>query len=1107
MPPKQSPDENKSSRRRSKFKFKDIKGVFTRGEQPQVEEVAAEPPDPPDTPIHSRYATTQKREAARRQADLDYKSTDNLSGRATPSTTYFSSPAATPSVESPFRNPEGSTPGAQSTSSYKPRWDPGSYWKNEHEIDGQPVTQPSSETSREPLVQSAAPQGTSTQSGAPQIMVELPSERMIDTEPIEMPAEEATPAETNPEQQQQQQQQQEEEEEEEETMRHQTGNVNGRDSPRATRHHKDSFSERAGGLPSSPDQHKAGASQPPLDPARAAATFVYQPKVSSATQRRPLGNPPYPTTQTDTVPYQLVPLRGASVRPETVRVEAVRSEVAQSEAGRSEARRSETTRSQATREATRSEAVQPQDVRSQATQSEVTQSEPVRSETLRSEAGWSETVRSQAARAEVARAETVRPKTTRSDAARSEAIQQDHPINEDHTPDERDQRSDSVESPNPFNYIHDDSNDDDDGRWSHQSTEQHADPTERRGFGIPDVFRRNGGTQKQHQTLHKSAAQNSNLDDWSRMLKAFQKQHKVPKDPYNDQLGTVLQWAARELEKRRQAAENKDQQIKSYSGTVGKLKEDIARLNSTLESRNRQVHQIQGDWTKAENSKQKAVAERDSLQNQVRGFRDALKSAEKKLEASQHDYETAVSERSTAQQEAAMYQKHYEQTASELQKSTSSYNRVVGERNMARSECNQYWKDAQQKESELENALGINKQLEHNLTTTTNERDAYKQSSDNALARCVKLESDKKEEIANIQVMYSRQINTLNEKSKKKQEELETNIRDMALSHQRVIDEMTAEHEAEITRRDAEAKSLEERFRAKLRADTTRLQNELTAAHKRMASYSNMDDYVATPDDELRSNFLHLAQRINNLNYWVPRPDAYSFDPELDPDNFLTRNAEQGGRNWPKFVRHVCWRIIIRGFFGRSLGFGALGYQGGDGFDALDHLFQVFAVTDPKGSRGLILPNTKAVNAWRADFFGKLLKKWRQGSASDDYYLRFFQANVNMVTNDLVASLQRASGSRLDPQASGEIAEFVEGLGILALEMASQRAQIYLDSCEHGESANIDRFKDEAGMGGGSSTVDLMIQPCIRRVGDGRNDLRAERVIVKGDFVSVTAGY
>lgn len=147
------------------------------------------------------------------------------------------------------------------------------------------------------------------------------------------------------------------------------------------------------------------------------------------------------------------------------------------------------------------------------------------------------------------------------------------------------------------------------------------------------------------------------------------------------------------------------------------------------------------------------------------------------------------------------------------------------------------------------------------------------------------------------------------------------------------------------------------------------------------------------------------------------------------------------------------------------------------------------------------------MNTWRSIFFEALLKKWRQGSASDSHYLMLFQSNVNTVAGELVAALQRASGSRLDPQASGEIGEFVEGLGTLVLEMASQRAQIYLDSCEHGESASADRFKDEAGMGSGSSAVDLMIQPCIRRVGDGRNDLRAERVIVKGDFVSITAGF
>ncbi|KAI8692573.1 hypothetical protein NCS56_00014300 [Fusarium sp. Ph1] len=1077
--PSKPRDETKSASKRWSKKLKD---KFTNRGEPQVEEVAA--PELPDTPIHNQYAT-QKREAARRQAELGFTSTDNLSGRATPSTSYWSSATATPSVESPQRNPDGLTPGTQSASPYRSRIESGSIWKNEHEIDGQPVTQPSSETSRGTLTRSP-PQVTSTQSDAPRLMVELPSERMIDTEPIEMPVEEPTSTETS--------------QEPEETMRSQTGNTNGRDSPRATRHRNESYSERTGGLPSSPDQHRAGPSQPPMDTARAAAALAFQSQTSGATQRRPVGSttgsPPYPTAQNDTVPLQLVPLRGTSVRPEVVSSDAVRSEVAQSDGVRPEAIRS-----------VRSEAVRSDTLRSDTLRSEAARSEVARSEAARSETVRSDTVRSEVARSEVARSEAARSGAARSEAARAEAVRLDPPINKDHIPDERDRRSDPVRETDPFNYILDDDDDNDDDQWSHQSTEQHVESEERRGSGLRDRFRRNGGTQKQHQTLHKPTTQNSNLDDWSRKLKAFQKQHKVPKDPYVDQLGTVLQWANKELEKRKHAVETKDQQIKSYTGSVGKLKDEIARLNSLVDARNRQIHQMQDDWTKAENAKRTAAAERDSMQTHARGLKDTLKSTQKKLEAAEQDYQTAVGERNTAQQESAMYQNHYEQTTTELQKANSNLNRVVGERNKARTECNQYWETAQQKDLELENALKINKQLDHSLTTTTNERDAYKQSSDTALARCLELEKEKKDEIAKMQAICSRQISTLNENSRKKQEELEGTITDMALSHQRVVEEMTAEHEAEIARRDAEAKNLEERFRAKLRAETTKLQNELTAAHKRMASYSNMDDYVATPDDEFRSNFLHIAQRINNLNYWVPRPNNYSFDPELDPDNFLTRNAEQGGRNWPKFVRHICWRIIMRGFFDRPLGFGALGCQGSDGFDAMDHLFQVFAITDSKGSRGLILPNTKEMNSWRADFFGKLLKKWRQGSASDDYYLRFFQANVQLVTNNLLASLQRASGSRLDPQASGEIAEFVEGLGTLALEMASQRAQIYLDSCEHGESANVDRFKDEAGMGSGSAMVDLMIQPCIRRVGDGRNDFRAERVIVKGDFVSVKAGY
>ncbi|KAM0428568.1 hypothetical protein ACHAPT_006928 [Fusarium lateritium] len=997
---KQPRDEPRSgSRRWSKIKGK----VFSKGE-PQAEEV--EVPDPPDTPIHKQFATPKNREAARRNADLGFTSTDNLSGRATPST-FWSSATPTPSSETPLRNQDqGSTPGTKSPSPYQPRWPSGSQWKNEHEIDGQPVTNPSPE----------APQGTSTQrthetlsqSSPPRIMVELPSERMTSDEPTEMPADVPASTETNQEQ--------------EETMRNYTSSANGRDSPHATRHRNGSYSERVGGLPSSPDQHRTNPPQPPIDPARAAATRAFQSQPSSATQRRPVapspGNPPYPTSQTDAVPAHLVPLRGASARPEP------------------------------------------------------------------------------------ARPEPARPDPTRPD-----------PITEeDATPERRDRRSDPVRDTAPVDDTPDYGNDDDgdyvdDGQSSLQSIEQHMDPEERRSSGFRDRFRRNGGTQKQHQTLHKPTAQSSSLEDWSRKLKVFQKEHKVPKSPYLDQLGTVLQWATIELEERKKAMEAKDQQIKNHSGSVRKLKDEITRLNSDIEAQKRQVHRVQSDWAKAENDRQTAVAKHDSLQTHVHGVKETLKATQQRLEESDQDYRTALGERDTAQQEAALYEGQLQQTVAELQQTSNSLTRVVGERNLARSECNKYWEEAQQKDLQLGDALKRNKQLDQNLTSVISERDAYKQSSDTALARCMELESEHKDEVATLQAVYSRRIDTINAAAKEKQDELEGNLAAMARSHETLVEEIRAEHAAEIAQRDADAKNLEERFRAKFRSETTRLQGELTALQKRMASYSNMDDYVATPDDEFRSNFLHIAQRINNLNYWVPRPSTYSFDPELDPDSFLSRNAEQGGRNWPKFVRHVCWRIIIRGFFGRPLGFGAFGCQGGDGFDAMDQVYQLFAVTDPKGSRGLILPNTKDMNVWRAGFFQALLKLVRQGSAPDNRYLRLFQANVNMVTNDLVASLQRASGSRLDPQASGEIAEFVEGLGTLALEMASQRAQIYLDSCEHGESANADRFKDESGMGSGSSTVDLMIQPCIRRVGDGRNDLRAERVIVKGDFVSVKGGY
>ncbi|KAF4467743.1 hypothetical protein FALBO_5374 [Fusarium albosuccineum] len=638
---------------------------------------------------------------------------------------------------------------------------------------------------------------------------------------------------------------------------------------------------------------------------------------------------------------------------------------------------------------------------------------------------------------------------------------------------------------------------------------QSMEPTQRQSSGFRDKFRINGSNKKQSQTLHKNSVQGSNVDEWSRRLKRFQKDFKVPKNSIHDQLGMVLEWAANNQKALDSALQDKDQETRRLATNIRNQTGEITRLKSVIDSKEREIHQMQKDWTKAESAQHKAEIELATLKSHTDHVEEAQKVVQDRLHEVDQHYKRAIAERNSAREEASYHERREHEAATELQRINTTYTTVVGERNQARHDCHVYWGQFQQADQELKTTRERLQQVEQELGITNTERNEYKQSSDRAHNRCVELEGGHKKELTHIQTMYSHQLKTFQDEAKRKHDKLETELANVAVDYQTKIDDMQQRHAEEITRRDAEAKEVEDKYKAKLKSETARLQGQVTTLKTHMASYSNTDNYKVIRDDELRDNFLHLARGINNLINYVPRPSTYSFDPDLDPDNFLGRNSQQGGRNWPKFIRHICWRAIIRGFFSRPLGFGALGCQGGEGFEALDQVYQLFAVADPKDPRGprVILPNTKEMNTWRAGLFEALLTQVRQGSASNNRYLRLFRANLQLVTDDLVASLHRVSGNQLSPQASGEITGFVQGLGTLALEMAAQRAHIFLEACEHGERVSAEKFKDESDMGSGSMLVDLMIQPCIRRVGDGRDDLKAERVIVRGDFVSVKAGY
>jgi hypothetical protein len=161
--------------------------------------------------------------------------------------------------------------------------------------------------------------------------------------------------------------------------------------------------------------------------------------------------------------------------------------------------------------------------------------------------------------------------------------------------------------------------------------------------------------------------------------------------------------------------------------------------------------------------------------------------------------------------------------------------------------------------------------------------------------------------------------------------------------------------------------------------------------------------------------------------------------------------------------------------------------------------------TDPDGMP--VLPRNAKTNNGRAWFFDGVLHDVRSSSQTGTHeqedYQRFFWANVHRVVDNLTRTLRHICDDRMDSRALGQIAGLVPDVGLLALEMASQRAYVYLEQCDHGDRIRPGvHFADEGGNKGGEMRVDIMMQPCMVRVGDGSADLTSEKVLVKGEVVA-----
>ena len=282
--------------------------------------------------------------------------------------------------------------------------------------------------------------------------------------------------------------------------------------------------------------------------------------------------------------------------------------------------------------------------------------------------------------------------------------------------------------------------------------------------------------------------------------------------------------------------------------------------------------------------------------------------------------------------------------------------------------------------------------------------------------------------------------------------------------------------------------------------------------------------YVQISDSSFAQLLESVSQQITDLSAGVGRPSAHLIDRSLDPTNYLNQSPQERDRRWTIFVRSVCWRVILSGFFEFPLGFGCLGSLG-EGFEKLYHLYLLFCRPSLDGlwtplsllssfsnfltGISLEFPGDKATNVWRASFFDAFLKGVKastnaaQQHEGPHTYPGMFRANVDRVERALTDKLLQLSNRQLDSRVPAQIFKLVYDVGILSLQMGSQRAHVMLEPCESGEVIQAgDRFADEGGLTDVDTTVRLMTQPCMVRIGDGNTYTTSEHVIVIGRFIS-----
>jgi len=649
------------------------------------------------------------------------------------------------------------------------------------------------------------------------------------------------------------------------------------------------------------------------------------------------------------------------------------------------------------------------------------------------------------------------------------------------------------------------------------------------------------------------------------LIEEFLAKHKIPKKAGYDWFTTLLDWTS-ELKERRDAEfdglrrrnEEAQQQMrdeleaKKHAQKEARLMEAAAtRLGQELNQANVQLKLCSKDL--------------DISNQKLNQAEESQRATEKTL----HQCEISLSAKAA---ESAIYQSEFEKSKKDLEMNRQAVQDLKLEVEAGRRLNNDLKLHIEKLSGDiqaerLEHQEEIGQYSRHIESMEQNRRGAEGAAAEEGV-RLRKVIQSAQEKVATLEAAYEQQRVEHGETIKKLQAQHDgqlrelrgenaENIRMLQSQHTRQAQDLRGEHGRKVQelefqinqlkkQRDQEVarlggqilqdKRVHREQLDKLHADNDRkVKTEVEKAMKKQQQridalqgtiVGSQDRYYVQISDSSFAQLLEsVSQQITDLSAGVGRPlSAHLIDRSLDPTNYLNQSPQERDRRWTIFVRSVCWRVILSGFFEFPLGFGCLGSLG-EGFEKLYHLYLLFSRPSPDGMWTLLsllssfsnfltgtsleFPGDKATNVWRASFFDAFLKGVKastnaaQQHEGPHTYPGMFRANVDRVERALTDKLLQLSNRQLDSRVPAQIFKLVYDVGILSLQMGSQRAHVMLEPCESGEVIQAgDRFADEGGLTDVDTTVGLMTQPCMVRIGDGNIDTTSEHVIVIGRFIS-----